>query len=512
MFKKLMNILTSKPAIVAMLILVQLIVLGSVVFTLSEYFITFYFFLLFLSVVMSIYVINKDDNPNYKMTWVMCIMSFPVFGGLLYLLFGGKKVPKELRVRDYFSQRDISDILGQEHRILDDLKEHDPAAHKQARYVWKNAHFPIYDHTETTYFKVGEEKFTALLQELKQAKRYIFLEYFIIQEGKMWNAVLDILKAKVQAGVDVRLMYDDAGCIFKLPKDYDKTLRAYGIKTKVFNPIEPRLAMQMNNRDHRKIVVIDGVVGFTGGINLADEYININSPYGHWKDVGVMLKGAAVWNFTLMFLQFWNYDEKIKDDYLSYQPDPAFCENMRNDGYVQPFSDSPTDSEHVGEYSHINMINGANRYVYATTPYLVIDNEMKTALTLAARNGVDVRILVPHIPDKWYVFAVTRANYQPLIEAGVKIYEYTPGFVHGKTFVVDDDMAVVGTVNMDYRSYYLHYECGVWFYRSKVVMDVKQDYLHSLAKSHEVTLEECKNVKLPVRIMRSILNLFSPMM
>ena len=258
MFKKLMNILTSKPAIVAMLILVQLIVLGSVVFTLSEYFITFYFFLLFLSVVMSIYVINKDDNPNYKMTWVMCIMSFPVFGGLLYLLFGGKKVPKELRVRDYFSQRDISDILGQEHRILDDLKEHDPAAHKQARYVWKNAHFPIYDHTETTYFKVGEEKFTALLQELKQAKRYIFLEYFIIQEGKMWNAVLDILKAKVQAGVDVRLMYDDAGCIFKLPKDYDKTLRAYGIKTKVFNPIEPRLAMQMNNRDHRKIVVIDG--------------------------------------------------------------------------------------------------------------------------------------------------------------------------------------------------------------------------------------------------------------
>lgn len=281
-----MNILTSKPAIVAMLILVQLIVLGSVVFTLSEYFITFYFFLLFLSVVMSIYVINKDDNPNYKMTWVMCIMSFPVFGGLLYLLFGGKKVPKELRVRDYFSQRDISDILGQEHRILDDLKEHDPAAHKQARYVWKNAHFPIYDHTETAYFKVGEEKFTALLQELKQAKRYIFLEYFIIQEGKMWNAVLDILKAKVQAGVDVRLMYDDAGCIFKLPKDYDKTLRAYGIKTKVFNPIEPRLAMQMNNRDHRKIVVIDGVVGFTGGINLADEYININSPYGHWKDVG----------------------------------------------------------------------------------------------------------------------------------------------------------------------------------------------------------------------------------
>lgn len=512
MIKKILNVLTSKPVIISLLILVQLIVLGSVVFTLSEYFITFYFFLLFLSIVMSIHVINKDDNPNYKMTWIMCIMTLPVFGGLLYLLFGGKKVPKELRVRDYFSQRDINDILEQEHRILEDLKMHDPVAHKQANYIWKNARFPIYDHTETTYFKVGEEKFTALLNELKQAKHYIFMEYFIIQEGSMWNPILEVLKQKVQEGVDVRLMYDDAGCIFKLPKDYHKVLSSYGIKAKVFNPLQPRLAMQMNNRDHRKIVVIDGVVGFTGGINLADEYININSPFGHWKDVGVMLKGAAVWNFTLMFLQFWDYDEKIKDDYLSYRPDFTYCKNKKNDGYVQPFSDSPTDNEHVGEYSHINMVNSANDYVYAQTPYLIIDNEMKTSLILAAKNGIDVRIMVPHIPDKRYAFMITRSNYESLLKAGVKIYEYTPGFVHAKTFVVDDKMAIVGTINMDYRSYYLHYECGVWFYKSKVVNDLKEDYLNTLTQCHEVTLEEARNVKFPVRLIRALLNLLAPMM
>lgn len=307
-------------------------------------------------------------------------------------------------------------------------------------------------------------------------------------------------------------MYDDAGCITTLPQDYYLTLRRLGIQAKVFNPIKPRLAMQMNNRDHRKILVIDGKVGMTGGINLADEYINQKERFGHWKDCSVMIRGEAVWNLTLMFLQFWNYDEKEKDDVFSYKPDFKVFENIHNDGYVQPYSDSPTDEENVGEYTHINMINSANRYVYATTPYLVIDNEMKTALLLAAKNGIDVRILVPHIPDKWYVFAVTRSNYKDLIEGGVKIYEYTPGFVHGKSFVVDDKMAIVGTVNMDYRSYYLHYECGVWFYRSKVVMDVKRDYLETLAKSHQVTLEECRQIRLPIRIMRAILNLFSPMM
>ncbi len=512
MLKRLLALLRSKIFIVAVLILIQLAAFAAIIVTLSEYFVWIYFLLIALSVVISIYVINRDDNPTYKMTWVLLIMALPILGGLVYLLFGGQKVPKELRLRDRAANDEYKGVINQDEAIIDRLEKRHPAAHKQANYLWKNAGFPVYEHTETTFFPVGEDKFAAMVKELKQAKKFIFIEYFIIEPGIMWDTILDILIEKVNEGLDVRVLYDDAGCFTKLPSNYYQVLQEYGIKAKVFNPIKPRLAMQMNNRDHRKILVIDGKVGMTGGINLADEYINKVDKFGHWKDCGVMLKGEAVWNLTMMFLQFWNYDETIKDDVIQFKCDSKEFENIENDGLVQPFCDSPTDKENVGEYTHINMINGANRYVYATTPYLVLDNEMKTSLMLAAKNGVDVRILVPHIPDKWYVFAVTRANYHALLEAGVKIYEYTPGFVHSKTFVVDDEMAIVGTVNMDYRSYYLHYECGVWFYKSKVVMDVKKDYLESLEKSHEVTLEECNNVKLPVRIMRSILNLFSPMM
>ncbi|MEG2306285.1 MAG: cardiolipin synthase [Erysipelotrichaceae bacterium] len=509
--KKFLNFIRSKLFIIAMLILLQLAILLGIVLFLSEYFVSIYFLLIILSVIMSVYVINKNDNPSYKLAWVVMIMAAPIFGGLIYVLFGGQKVPKELQKRDHASQLEIQGMIKQEESILKKLEVEDPIAHKQANYIWKNADFPIYGKTQTTFFSVGEEKFKAMVEELEKAERFIFLEYFIIEEGVMWNKILEILQRKLKAGLDIRILYDDAGCINKLPNDYDKQLRKMGFKCKVFNPIVPRLAMQMNNRDHRKILIIDGNVGMTGGINLADEYINVTHRFGHWKDCSVMLKGEAVWNFTLMFLQFWNYDEVNKDDYLNYIPDPRYFGDLEDDGYVQPFSDSPTDDEHVGEYTHINMINGANKYIYIATPYLVIDQEMKTALMLAAKNGVDVRILVPHIPDKWYVFALTRSNYKDLIDSGVKVYEYTPGFVHAKTFVMDDKMAIVGTVNMDFRSYYLHYECGVWFYKSKVVMDLKKDYLKTLTLSQEMSMEDCLKVKLPTRMLRAVLNLFSPM-
>lgn len=510
--KKILNFLFSKLCIVAVLILVQLVFLFGLVLKLSEYFVAIYFILIALSLVMSIYIINKNDNPSYKLAWVLLIMALPIFGGLIYALFGGQKVPKELRKRDHESQENLQGVIWQDQSLMEELEYLDPVAHKQAKYLWQNADFPLYHHTKTTFFPVGEDKFKEMVKQLKQAKKFIFLEYFIIEEGLMWNTILDILCDKVQEGVEVRMLYDDAGCMGKLPDHYELKMRRLGIQCKVFNPIRPRLAMQMNNRDHRKILVIDGTVGMTGGINLADEYINAKERFGHWKDCSVMLEGEAVWSLTLMFLQFWNYDEAIKDDFFQFKADASAFEHIHSDGYVQPYSDSPTDNENVGENTHINIINAANTYVFASTPYLVIDSETKTALTLAAKNGVDVRILVPHIPDKKYVFALTRGNYQDLIEAGVKIYEYTPGFVHAKTFVADDKMAVVGTINMDYRSYYLHYECGVWFYRSSVVEALKQDYLDCLAKSHLVTLEECNAVKWPVRITRAILNLFSPMM
>ncbi len=510
--KKIIRFLTSKLFIVAILILIQLAFLTTMVLKLSEYFLPVYFILIALSFIVSIYVLNKNENPSYKLTWVILIMTLPIFGGLFYALFGGQKVPKELRKRDHESQENLQGMICQDQALLDALEKEDLLAHRQAKYLWQNADFPLYRKTETTFFAVGDEMFPAMLEVLKQAKKFIFLEYFIIEEGLMWNHILDILCDKVQQGVEVRLLYDDVGCIGKLPPHYEEKMRRLGIACKSFNPLRPRLAMQMNNRDHRKILVIDGEIGMTGGINLADEYINVIERFGHWKDSSVMLKGEAVWSLTLMFLQFWNYDEVNKDDFFQYKADRSCFESIQDDGYVQPYSDSPTDEENVGENTHINMINAANHYVYAATPYLVIDSETKTALTLAAKNGVDVRILVPHIPDKKYVFALTRGNYRDLLAAGVKIYEYTPGFVHAKSFVVDDKMAVVGTINMDYRSYYLHYECGVWFYRSRVVDAVKKDYLETLEKSHQVTMEEYKEMKLSVRMAIALLNIFSPMM
>lgn len=508
MIRKLISILKHKIFIIGILILVQLLFLFTTLFILSEYFVVINFLLLLLSFVVSLYIYNSNDNPSYKMTWIILIMSVPILGGFVYLLFGGQKVPKELRIRDREAFCEFREVIHQDEEILNELQQKDKNAYKQANYLWNNAGFPIYRNGGSTFYPIGESKFKALCDDLRQAKHYIFLEYFIIEPGVMWDTILSILREKVKEGIDVRVLYDDVGCFTTLPNHYQKTLQQYGIKVKVFNKIEPKLAIQMNHRDHRKIAVIDGVIGYTGGINLADEYINAIEKYGHWKDCAVRIEGEAVWCMTLMFLQFWNYDEKDNGDILRFQ---AKTPTTTHKGYVQPFSDAPTDEENVGEYTHINMINSATTYLYAMTPYLIIDHEMKLALTLAAKNGVDVRILVPHIPDKKTVFLVTQANYRHLLEAGVKIYEYTPGFVHGKLFISDDCKAVVGSVNMDYRSYYLHYECGVCFYDVPEILDMKKDYEDTLLKSQEITLDMIEQLPLWKKFVMAFFNLFSPL-
>ena len=351
-----------------------------------------------------------------------------------------------------------------------------------------------------------------MIEELKKAKHYIFIEYFIIEEGFMWDSVLDILIKKVREGVDVRVIYDDFGCICKLPHHYDEKLRELGIKCVVFNPVTPVVTVRHNTRDHRKILVIDGHTGFTGGINLADEYINRVERFGHWKDASIMLKGDAVWSLTVMFLQTWNFYNNFIEDYDNYRPEKFKVEEIESDGYVQPYGDSPLDNERLGEFTYLNMINRAKDYIYINTPYFIVDNEITTALELAAKSGVDVRIVTPCVPDKWYVHILTRSYYEQLISVGVKIYEYTPGFIHSKTFVCDDELGVVGTINLDFRSLYFHFECGIWLYKTKSVMEIKEDFLKTLDVCHEVTLEECRNVKWYIRIIRSFLRVFAPLM
>ncbi len=509
---RLWKLILSKKMLIALMLLAQVVVIFIPTFILYEFSVYFQVVIRVLSIVLAMYIFSKDINPTYRLAWIMLILISPFLGVLVYLFFGAKQVPKALRIRDKDLQKSMKKYLSRNKIISAELAEKSANAHKQSNYISRVSEFPLYKKTRATYCKLGEDQFKILKEQLLKAKEFIFMEFFIIDTGKMWDELLEILTQKVKEGVDVRLMYDGFGCLSTLPSGYDIELNKLGIKTKVFNKIGTRLAVQLNNRDHRKIVVVDGLIAMTGGINLADEYINEKVRFGHWKDSGCLIEGLATWSFTVMFLQFWNYDEEEKDDYETFRKQATCFENIEDDGYVQPYSDSPTDNEYVGKNTHINMINNANDYIYITTPYLLLDNEMRSSLILAAQNGVDVRIILPHIPDKKLVFELTRYNYEALIHAGVKVYEYTPGFIHSKTFISDDAIAIVGTTNMDYRSYYLHYECGVWFYNSSLINEMKIDYFDTIEKSKLVTREDIKHIHICKRILRIILNLFSPLM
>lgn len=476
----------------------------------SESFFDFYLASLTLSIIIVFIIINNKSNPSYKIAWIVPVMIFPIFGGLFYLLYGGNKLSTREKLKMVIQNIEMTNALKQDDEIIKKIGDKSIYAKNQSEYILNYAKCPVYNNTETTYFKIGEEKFEALLRELKKAEKFIFLEYFIIQEGKMFNSILEILEEKAKQGVDVRLIYDDVGCIVTLPHNYKNTLEAKGIKCRVFNPIKPFFTRRLNNRDHRKIVVIDGDVGFTGGINLADEYINEYEKYGYWKDAGIMLKGDAVWNLTVMFLSMWDYIDNKEEDYIKFKPSKNKYYNSK--GYVQPFDDSPLINEPIGETVYLNLINKAKDYIYINTPYLIIDNEMATALKIAAKSGVDIKIVTPYIPDKKFVHAVTKSYYESFIKDGIEIYEFTPGFMHAKTFVVDDEYGVVGSINLDFRSLYLHYECGVWLYKTDSIKSMKDDYLETLKRCHKVTMEECKNTSSIRKVLRLIIRMFAPLL
>lgn len=498
--------------LVGLAILLQLAALVLMIARFQKYFVYFYGICALLSLLVVIYIINEKSNPGYKIAWIVPILLFPILGGIIYILFGtnslGRFKKKKMKVIKDTTLKEVPDAKNIEQKIYDD----DIDAGNQSHYISRYAFYPPYENTYTEYLPIGEIVYEKMLEELKKAKKYIFLEYFIIEEGIMWNSILDILKDKAKQGVDVRIIYDDMGSIMTLPFNYRKKVEKYGIKCCVFNPFVPVLSSKLNNRDHRKITVIDGHTGFTGGVNLADEYINAYEKHGHWKDSSIMMKGSGVWSLTVMFLTMWDYLHNIKEDFNKFKADPIKLKQIKANGYVQPYCDSPLDSEAVGETVYFNIINKAKKYVYITSPYLIIDNEMVTALETAAKSGLDIRIITPHIADKWFVHAVTRAYYESLLESGVRIYEYTPGFIHSKTFTADDKYATVGTVNMDYRSLYLHFECGTWLYKTDSVLKIKEDFLKTLEKCQEISLESCKNVRWYIKLGRALLRGFAPLM
>ncbi len=504
------NILFDRVVIVVLSILVQLLTIITVIWRFSNYFVLFDVIFTVISILAVVHILNSRSDPAYKIAWIVPIMLLPIFGGLFYLMVGGTGLSDRMKRRMSQITEKMKECLSQNQKTVSLLRQESIIAYNQGRYIEKYTLCPVYNNSSTEFLPSGEAFFEQLVKELKSAEKFIFLEFFIIEEGIMWNTILDILKDKAREGVDVRVVYDDVGCMFKLPVGYNKKLEDMGIKCCVFNPFIPILSLRLNNRDHRKIVVIDGRTAFTGGANIADEYINRRERFGHWRDCAIEVKGAAVWSFTVMFLSMWTFLRKTKEDYERFMP-PSDSEEECY-GFVQPFDDSPLDDEHVSEAVYLNLINQAKKYIYIETPYLIADNKMMVSLCLAAKRGVDVRILTPDIPDKKYAFAVTQSSYEELLLSGVSIYQYTPGFNHGKTFVVDDCYAVVGTINLDYRSLYLHFECGVWMYNTKSVEQVKDSTLKALEVSREITMEHVRSLSKLRRILRTFLKIFAPLM
>lgn len=508
MQKKWIRLLFRRRVAVVLSLLLQIALMTFMVYSSSVTYQWIQHSLTLISTLAVLHIISTGARSGTKLLWSVMILTFPLFGGLLYLMVRLQGVTMTFRRQLSATEKKMQPFFAQDTKTYKQLEKKWPTYANQYDYLTKTCGFCAYENGGTEYLSPGEQCFEKMLLELEKAERFIFLEYFIIQEGRFWNSILDVLKKKAAQGVDVRLIYDDMGCFVLLPLDYQKRMEAMGIRCVVFNKFRPVLSTVQNHRDHRKIMVIDGKVAFTGGVNLSDEYINEKERFGHWKDAAIMHRGQAVNSYTLMFLTMW---QTLTGEELETTNFLTLPEGEPQKGFVIPFCDSPVDMEYVGERVYMNLIHSARQYLYIQTPYLIIDDGMVSALILAAKSGVDVRIVTPGIPDKKYVHITTRSYYRELIEGGVKIYEYTPGFIHSKLMIADDAVGVVGTVNMDCRSLFLHFECGSWLCGCEEIQNIRADFTKTLKKCKKIKISDCK-LRFIKRIMQMILRLFAPLL
>lgn len=496
--------------IIAMLLalLATLAVIG-IVILMCMYVPYFYLLMWATEIAFVIQIVASNENPDYKIPWLLVVLTIPVAGVMLYIMFHSRKLKKKYirRMESLKSSAYTRDDAAE----LEELAGESVTARNQARMLCKTAETHLFRNTKQMYFSLGDDMFPRMLDDLEDAERFIFLEYFIIEEGVFWDSILEILKKKAAAGVEVRVVYDDVGCMNTLPGDYWKVLRKCGIEAAPFALLRGNADSEFNNRSHRKIMVIDGKIGYTGGVNIADEYINRTVKHGHWKDVGLRLEGEAVKELTKLFLLDYGLnvrrEPEARQDYFPEHGAPD------GEGYVIPFGDGPVPiyAHQVGKSVIQNMLNQAQRYVYMMSPYLIIDSELCKAIENAALRGVDVRIIVPHIPDKKLVFEMTRSYYARLTAAGVRLYEYAPGFIHAKCYLADDEIAMVGTINLDYRSLVHHFENGVWMYRCECLPAIRMDFADTLQKSIQVNEELIKTDALH-RLLRALVKIFAPML
>ncbi len=544
--KGLLRLLFGRTAFVVLSLMIQIGFFFSCIHWLSGYIVYIYGVMTVLTVLVMVHILNEKADPSFKIAWLVPVLVFPVFGTLLYLFVQMQIGTKIIAARLRITAKETAPYLEQEESAQKILEELDPGMAGLSHDLKDTGGFPVYAGGSARFFPLGDDMYPVMKEELLKAESFIFMEYFIVERGEMWNKILEILEKKAAEGVEVRVMYDGMCSIMLLPYSYPKQLEKKGIRCKMFSPIKPTLSTHQNNRDHRKICVIDGRTAFTGGVNLADEYINQKERFGHWKDTAICIKGPAVQSFTMMFLQMWDVTERTLTDVSQYvykaedpsERKPSAADTVPaagpahaaldaalavpapagsglqaiGDGFMQPYGDSPLDQENVGELVYIDIINKAERYVHIMTPYLILDSEMVMALTFAAKRGVEVIIIMPHIPDKKYAYLLARSYYQELIEAGVKIYEYTPGFVHAKIFVSDDEKAVVGTINLDYRSLYLHFECGILLYKAPVVLEIEKDLEETLEKCCQITQEDCKRYPFFKSFAGQLMRFIAPLM
>jgi len=483
-----------------------LLVLPAIFFSHSA--IWFYSICQFLAICFVIIIINRNGNLHYKITWITFILLMPVVGVIVFLLFGGGRALPHLKKRMLNCEKHYKELLSPKEKAYTCLDYNDMFHSRQARYLMNEAHMPVYTGTNVKFLESGEIFFKELLFRLNNAEKYIYIEFFIIAEGFMWDEIHKILLNKISQGVKVKIIFDDFGSIGRQSKGFVANLINEGIEVCAFNPLRPSVDIFMNNRNHRKIVIIDGDTAFTGGINIGDEYINKLNRFGHWQDSGIMIQGEAVKSFNTMFCSMWEFITGYKTPVQELASQTSYS----SEGFVAPYCDGPLNDKNPALGLYMQIINNAQRYVYITSPYLILDNNILNALTLASKSGIDVRIIVPHHPDKQYVHPVTQYYYTELLASGVKVYEYTPGFIHSKTFVSDDIVATVGTVNMDYRSFFFHFECGVWISSNSEIKKMKEHFIELTEKSQLITKEAWSKRPLTQKIKQEILHLFSPFM
>ena len=490
------------------LLVIQLVFFTSIVYDYTVASTTAYAISTILGIITVVVLINRRSNPDHKISWIVFILIFPIFGITVFLLWGGGRILPSIKKRMISGESRYKSYLKDNDGVLESLIYHDLLHSRQAEYLVRESGYPIYNNTSTEYFSPIDNLMPRLLAELESAEKYIFIEFFILAEGKMWDEIHKILKRKAQNGVEVKVIFDDFGSIKRQHKGFVQRLKSEKIEVAVFNPINPFMNIFMNNRNHQKIIVIDGKTAITGGFNIGDEYINEWKRFGHWMDSAILLKGDAVKSFVSLFCSMWDFTTRKPIKMSKYISNYG----VKANGFVIPYADDPLNDKNPAEGIYAQILNTAQKYVYITTPYLIIDNAMKNNLMMAAKSGIDVRIITPHIPDKWYVHNVTQYNYLELLEAGVKIYEYTDGFIHSKLFVSDDAVATVGTVNMDYRSFVFQFECGAWICNCDTVTDIKCDILDIIKRSEEINIDLWKKRPLKRRLLQAILHLFAPFM